>query len=198
MFKISHLRSKRVYTVKKISKTKIAATYAQALYEAAAEKNAEDKVLADVLKLGEIIREDRSFIDYMANPMRDDAAKKEALAEISAKLKWDVGTLRCMDIIAENQRFAELSQIIDKFVAIYYAKRDIEQVEVEAVKKLSAAQDEKLRLNLENVLGKKVVVTYKTAPELLGGLRIRYGSEMIDNSLLNKLKRLEIIMKGEE
>ena len=71
-----------------------------------------------------------------------------------------------------------------------------EEVEVETVKQLSATQNKKLQQNLEKMLDKKVVVTYKITPELIGGLRIKFGSEMIDNSLVSKLNRLEIEMKG--
>ena len=44
--------------MKKVSKTKIAVTYAIALYEAAAEKTAVDKVFADVKVLGSIVRQE--------------------------------------------------------------------------------------------------------------------------------------------
>ena len=44
--------------MKKVSKTKIAVTYAIALYEAAAEKKAVDKVFADVKVLGSIARQE--------------------------------------------------------------------------------------------------------------------------------------------
>ena len=73
---------------------------------------------------------------------------------------------------------------------------EVPEVEVETVKQLSAAQDKKLQQNLEKILSKKVVLAYKITPEIIGGLRIKFGSEMIDNSLASKLNRLEIEMKG--
>ena len=59
-----------------------------------------------------------------------------------------------------------------------------------------AAQDKKLRANLEKMLSRKVVVKYEIKPELLGGLVIKFNSNMIDDSLKSKLNRLELVMKG--
>jgi F-type H+-transporting ATPase subunit delta len=67
---------------------------------------------------------------------------------------------------------------------------------VQTVKALSAAQDSKLKALLEKKLAKKVLINYTITPDLLGGLIVKYGSSMIDDSLKGKLTRLEIIMKG--
>ncbi len=182
--------------MKKVSKTKIAATYATALYDAAFEKNVLDKVLEDVRKLIEVCRKDDEFVRYLANPVLDESDKKDVLAKTAKVLKLDEDTLRCLDIISENRRFGELAQILEEFVHIYYRRHNIAEAEVESVKKLSAAQVKKLTGNLEKFLGRKVVVSYKITPELIGGLRIISGSQMIDDSVESKLNRLEIMMKG--
>ncbi len=167
--------------MKKNSKTKIAMTYATALYDAAAENKVEAKVFADVEKLSTLVA-------------KDD--KKDVLMKISTKLGWSEDTLRCLEIVSENRRFRELPQILSEFVHVYYTRHNVVEVSVESVKKLSAAQDKKLQAQLEKFLNKKIVVSYKIAPELIGGLRIKFGSEMIDNSILSKLNRLENVMKG--
>ena len=62
--------------------------------------------------------------------------------------------------------------------------------------KLSETQHKKVLSMLEQKLGKKIVVNFQVDPEILGGLRVKYGSTMIDDSVLGKLNRLEIMMKG--
>lgn len=184
--------------MKKISKAKIAMTYATALWEAASEKKAADKVFAEVLRLRGAVSEDDEFVKYMANPLWSDADKRAALSAAAKKLKLSAETLRCLDIILENRRFGELLPILDEFVHLYYRRSGIAEVEVDSVKKLSAAQDKKLVAMLEKRLKQKVSVAYKICPELIGGLRIRFGSEMFDDTVASKLNRMEIMMKGEE
>lgn len=182
--------------MKKDSKTKIASTYALALYEGAEQRRAVEAVVKDVETLTALLREDKNFVAYLANPLWDAAAKKAALKSIAPKLKLSSETLNCLDILADNGRFGELALILDGFRKIYYQKHGIEEVEVASVKALSPAQDKKLKAELEKLLQKKVVVNYLIMPELLGGLRIKYGSSMIDDTLAGKLNRLELVMKG--
>lgn len=184
--------------MKKDSKTKIAAIYSLALYEAAEERKAVDKVNADIATLLSVVDEDKDFLKYFTNPLWDLAAKKSTLKEIAKKIKIKEETLSCLDVIADNNRFAEFKLILEAFRRLYYVKHNIAEVEVQSVKTLNSVQDKKLNSTLEKMLGKKVVVNYVLNPELLGGLRVRYGSNMIDDSIQGKLNRLEIMMKGRQ
>lgn len=183
--------------MKKISKAKIATTYATALYQAALEQDCSDKVFEDVQKLAKALEKEPQFIAYMANPLHSDKDKISLLADVAQKAKLDRETQRCLNIVLENGRFAELPQILKSFEHLYYQKNNIAEVEVDSVKSLSAEQDKKLKDALEKLLGRKTVVTYAIKPDILGGLRVRFGSDMIDDTLARKLNRLEIMMKGE-
>lgn len=182
--------------MKKDSKSKIASVYSLALYEAAEEKKAVNKVYSDIQILLEVVESEKDFLKYFANPLWDTDSKKSALKEIAAKIKISDETLNCLDVIADNNRFAELKLILESFIHLYFQKHNMAEVEVSSVKALSSVQDKKLTAQMEKMLGKKVVVKYNLNPELLGGLRIKYGSNMIDDSILGKLNRLEIMMKG--
>lgn len=182
--------------MKKDSKTKIARIYALALYEAAEEKKAVAKVSEDMRKLSEAVAADGDIVKYLANPLWEINDKKSALKAVAQKLKLTSETLNCLDIIADNNRFAELAMILGEFKHISYQKEGVVEVAVQSVKPLNAAQDKKLKTNLEKMLSKKIVVNYEIKPELLGGLVIKFNSNMIDDSLKGKLNRLELVMKG--
>ena len=67
---------------------------------------------------------------------------------------------------------------------------------MQSAQALSNAQEKSLTANLEKMLSKKVVVNYEICSEILGGLIVKFGSSMIDDSIRGKLNRLEIMMKG--
>ncbi len=182
--------------MKKVSKSKIASTYATALYAAADGKHCTEKVWKDVANLADMIAENKEWIAFIANPIASEQDKKDILQTIGKELKLDEETKNWLEVIWENGRFNDFSAIVDEFKHVYYRKNNVVEVEVNTVKTLSSYQNEKLRKNLEKMLNKKVVVTYQVMPELIGGLRIKFGSEMIDNSVLSKLNRLENEMKG--
>lgn len=191
-------KTKEKRIVKKISKTKIAVTYAAALLDAATQKKAQTKVFADVLALRDVLKASADLVDYLTNPLWSESDKKSVLNETAKKMKLSAETLRCLDIIYENRRFGELALILDEFVHLYYRQNNIAEVYVDSAKKISAVQDKKLVATLEKLLAKKVAIAYNIYPELIGGLRVRAGSLMFDDTVASKLNRLEIMMKGEE
>jgi len=182
--------------VKKVSKAKIISTYAQSLYLAAEQTSQTERVFKDVETLRNVLVADKNIVASLSNQIWPTESKKQAIAAIAKKLKFGAELTSCLDILAENGRMAELIGILDEFKHIYYRQHNVEEVEVLTVKTLSAAQDKKLKALLEKKLAKKVLITYTIKPELLGGLVVKYGSSMIDDSISGKLSRLEIIMKG--
>lgn len=182
--------------MKKDSKAKIVSTYADALYMAAVEKNIVTRVLDDVKRLIRILQEDGDIIKYLSNPVWALEDKRQALSVVAEKLGLDKDVLSCLDVIAANGRFPELLPILEEFQHVWYRKNNIVEVDVQSVKSLSSAQNEKLIAGLEAMLSKKVVINYQIRPDVLGGLVIKFGSSMIDDSVRGKLNRLEIMMKG--
>ena len=182
--------------MKKISKTKIISTYALSLYQAAEENKKVSAVLRDAEALIALIKEDSQIVAQLANQIWTADSKRQAIATIASKMKLSAETKSCLDVLADNGRMAELAGILEEFKHIYYRQHNIEEVEVLTVKSLSAAQQAKLKASLEKKLAKQVLLTYTIKPEILGGLVIKYGSSMIDDSISGKLSRLEIIMKG--
>lgn len=184
--------------MKKISKTKTASTYAKALFEAAQEKQKLEMVFADVLKFSDILNNDDEFIKYMTNPLYSEEDKKTILNDIILKLKFSEIVAECLLIMNDSHRLDVLRETLDAFVHLYYKKQNIAEVRVDSAKKLSASQLKKLTMVLEKNLSQKVVLIQNVCSELMGGLRIRVGSKMFDDTLAAKLNRLEIMMKGEE
>jgi F-type H+-transporting ATPase subunit delta len=67
---------------------------------------------------------------------------------------------------------------------------------VTSARALSASQLQALEETLRGILGGKVEVDVTVDPSLIGGLIVKVGSQMIDNSLRSKLQRLQLAMKG--
>ena len=182
--------------VKKESKIKIATTYAEALFQGALQDGDAKAVIRDIDLLLDQASGYRQAIVMLANPLWGNNNKKAALKEVAGKLKLAPETLRCLNVMAENNRFSEFELILKAYRSLYLQKHNIVEVAVETVKKLSDAQDKALRENLKTFLKKDVLVNYVIKPEILGGLTVSFGSDMIDDSLKGKLNRLESIMKG--
>ena len=182
--------------MKKVSKIKLAKSYAEALFEVSREKDAEKQVFEDMIKLMEIVASDQDIVKYLANPTWSLVSKKAAIAEIAKKVKIGETSLNCLDVIAENSHFNFLYDILEQFENLYYQKNDVVKIDVKTAIELTKSQDEKLKDNLKKLLNKKIVIKYEIKPEILGGLLLQFGSKIIDDSIKGKLDHIELLMKG--
>ena len=182
--------------MKKISKAKIVSTYANALYEAAQKTQQLARVKEDVEQLIPVLKADSSIMKNLANPLWKHDSKQEAIAAVAHKLKLSVDTINCLDILVSNNRFSELLAILEEFQHIWYQKNGYVEVNVQSAQALTSEQEKHLTANLEKMLSEKVVLNHEICPEILGGLIVKFGSSMIDDSIRGKLNRLENMMKG--
>jgi F-type H+-transporting ATPase subunit delta len=68
--------------------------------------------------------------------------------------------------------------------------------QVTSARALSAAEADELKHLLKSRLGREPRLELIVDPSLLGGLRLKLGSRMIDSSLRTKLEGLRAAMKG--
>jgi F-type H+-transporting ATPase subunit delta len=61
---------------------------------------------------------------------------------------------------------------------------------VTAAERLSDAELDHVREKLETMTGKKVELTLKIDPDIIGGIIIRIGDQVIDGSVRNKLEKM--------
>lgn len=67
--------------------------------------------------------------------------------------------------------------------------------DVTTATQLSPTQMDALKEALNDAMGRDVQVNTSIEPEILGGMIVKVGSRMIDNSLRTKLSNLENVMK---
>ncbi len=182
--------------MKKDSKNKLAASYADAMFEAARAAKAGSRVLSDVETLKSALEEDPKIVGMLANPLWKTDAKKAAVSEIGSRLGLSGVTVNALLTAADNNRLNLLPEILDRCKALFYAADNIAEVSVTSAAVLKKDQDERLKRGLEKWLQKKVVIKYTIKPEILGGLLVECGSIMFDDSLKGKLEKLELLMKG--
>ncbi len=105
---------------------------------------------------------------------RIDAAKVQA---ISRKVAGDKPR-HALGILKEYQRLVRLE--VEKHHAV-----------IESAVPLDPAIGNQLLTNLRAKYGNDLSAEFKVLPELLGGLRIKIGSDVFDSSVSERLSRLE-------
>lgn len=170
--------------------------YANALIELAGEGKEVEDVGADLRQLSSLIDENADFKRLIRSPVMSRDEQGRVMADIAKAMGAADTTGRFLGVLAANRRLFALPGIIKAFQDVLASQRGEATAEVISAKALSAAQRDALDAALHKATGQKIAIVERVDPALLGGLIVRVGSRMLDNSLRSKLQRLRLAMKG--
>lgn len=182
--------------MKKVSVIKTAMMYAEAMYEGAIKTGEADNLYDNACRLKEVADEENSGIQALNNPLWKFGQKVEIIDAIVQKCGFCSSMCNTLKLLAENNDFGALPQVLEQFIALYQQKHNIAEVEVTTVMPLSTAQEKLLKAKLADIFHKEIILRYIINPQIIGGLIIKYGTNFIDNSIKHKLDALEQLMKG--
>ena len=169
--------------------------YAQAILEIAKGKNGLDRWLADLDVVVSALK-DPELVAILENPKVPFGAKMRLVAEGLSGIS--PGTLNLVYFLITRGRLWAVAQIAAEFRRLVEVSQGIERGEATTAIPLSAQEVENIAQRLSQVIGKKVVLSTKVDPQILGGLVVRIGDLLLDGSTRNKLASLYKRLAGRE
>ena len=174
----------------------LAGRYASALYDLASEQNAVPAVESDLEKLNSAIRESDDLAALVNNPQITRQAAGKAMDGVAGLLGLSTLTKNFLGVLAGNRRLSALPGMVRAFAAIAAAHRGEVTAQVTSAHPLDDAQLAALAAKLKTREGRDVKLKTAVDPDILGGLVVRIGSQMIDSSIRTRLNSLAQAMKG--
>jgi F-type H+-transporting ATPase subunit delta len=174
----------------------LALRYATAVFELAAEERAVDRLAADLGALKALLHASPELARLVHSPLFSREEQAKGMEAVLARAGSGALARRLVLLLAQKRRLFALSDIIRAFEQLLARQRGEIAAEVTSARPLSAAETEELRALLKTRLGREPRLDLHVDPSLLGGLRLKLGSRMIDSSLRTKLEGLRAAMKG--
>ena len=174
----------------------VAGRYATALFELAKEQTAVPATAKALEGLSKAISESADLRRLLSSPVFKSDTQMAAIDALAKQGKLSDLPLNFVKLMCENRRLAALPDAITAFQALVAQDKGEVVAEVTSAEKLSAAQLKDLTAALKTRVGKDVQLLSKIDKSLLGGLTVKIGSTLIDNSLKTKLLNLKVSMKG--
>ena len=169
-----------------MQQSRVAKRYAKSLMDFAQEQKNVDAVFNDVKLIENTIKTSRDFQLFLKSPLVSPKQKEEAMAAIY-KGKISTETSKFLNLLAVKGRESELPNIINSFVALYQAQKNIVQAEVST----AIAIDDTLRAKIKKQIGSEnVELVEKIDPSLIGGMILRIGDQQVDTSIKKQLSDL--------
>jgi F-type H+-transporting ATPase subunit delta len=178
------------------SQHELAERYAKAVFELADEAKDLDTVAEDLRTLKAMLGESEDLARLVRSPVIGRREQAKAMAALAERAGFSGLTRKFLGAVAMNRRLFAIRAIIDAYLAELAARRGEVTARVTAARDLTEAQRDALAAALRDLAGGKVALEVDVDPGILGGLVVRLGSRMYDNSVASKLRRMQLAMKG--
>jgi F-type H+-transporting ATPase subunit delta len=172
-------------------------TYAEALFEAARERDELEEVLEELKEFVTALEESEELRLFYYGSQISEREKRRAIDALTEGMT--LTTRNFLKVLSDNGReeiFEELLLRYEELVKEYLGKVE---VAVTTAVELSEEQLDRMRERLGRSLeGREVILQTSVDPNILGGAVFRYGGRMIDSSVRGHLASLreEMLERG--
>ena len=170
-----------------------AKNYGDALFMLAHELDEINDVKNDFEALCESIEKNPDYLKLLDTPSLSREERVKLVDTAFGTLNKNL--VNMVKILAERRLVYLIFKIRTAYMSAYDLHYGIERVQAISAIPLSAEQLNKLKLKLEKVTGKQIVVTNTIDSTILGGMKLRYLGIQIDGSIKTKLDKFEKSLK---
>jgi F-type H+-transporting ATPase subunit delta len=162
--------------------------YAEAAFEIAERDDSVEAWMA-ALVVAEERLVDPEVARFLSNPSVPAASRVEVLGRVVGD---DVTGAQhnLLALMIRRGRFEQLPAVIREFRRLYRLREGIVEATVTSASALDAAEAQALQSRLEAMTGKRIELSQEVDSDLLGGLQVRVGDQLIDASVRGRLERL--------
>jgi F-type H+-transporting ATPase subunit delta len=170
----------------------IAAPYAEAMLSIATNQNLVDEFGDSARGILAVMETLPGLQDFLASPLVTADRKKALLQEAFASSLHPL-MLNLLNMLADRRRILFLKQVCERYLALQRKLQKVALAEVISAKELSDAQREAVIERVKQMTQSVgVELKIKVDPDLIGGVIVRVGSQVIDASLRGQLRRLSL------
>lgn len=171
-----------------MSEFRVASRYAKSLLDLAKEKNIINDIYNDILLFNNTLSQNNQLVSLFKSPVIN-GNKKFAVVKSIFGSKLNALTIAFIEIIIRKRREMFLPAVAEAFIAQY---KDLNNI-VNASLKTAVAINDNLTAEVRNFIekqsGKKIDLTIKVEPNLIGGMVIQIEDKLYDASIAGKLKK---------
>ena len=172
----------------------IARPYAEALYQVATKSGSVADWLPQVQALGEVARNEqlRQFADH------PKAVPAQVLDVIGGAVGMPLadGVKNLLGALVENGRLSALPEIAAQFQSLVNASSGVAEAQVYSAFEITPEQLADVLPSLEKRFGRKLAPTVVLEPELIGGIRVVVGDEVLDTSVKARLDSMKVALSA--
>ena len=167
----------------------IARPYAEALFRAV-DPAVAASLVAPLVQLGQVAAEPR-LREFADSPK---VSAQEVSRLIAGVLPLPAALQNLLDVVLENRRLPALGEIAAQYRALVDARAGVSRATVYSAFEISAEQLAGIQAALERRFGRRLDAQVVIEPELIGGVRVVVGDEVLDTSVRARLEQMRTVL----
>ena len=165
----------------------IARPYAEAAFKLARDGGALPQWSDALARLSAVVSSEGAR-ELLGNPRLTDGQVATLVADVAGSLSTEQGNF--VRVLATNERLSVLPEIVSVYEGLRNHFEGVLDAQVASAYPLSQEQVAGVVATLEAKYGRKVKAEVTVDPDLIGGISIRIGDEVMDASVRGKLAQL--------
>jgi F-type H+-transporting ATPase subunit delta len=174
----------------------VARRYATALADVVTARGEAQEVKEELAAWSEMMQSNEQLLEVFRNPTIPYEQKRKVLSTLIARARVRPTTANFLQVLLQNQRLAELSEVNKRFAQILDERSGVVSAEVTTARPVAQSSQAALHEKLAAMTGKSVRLSFTTDEELIGGIVTRIGSTIYDGSVRNQLQQVRERMTG--
>jgi F-type H+-transporting ATPase subunit delta len=172
-------------------------TYAEALFEAAQERDELEGVLEDLQEFKKALEESEELRLFFYGGQVPEREKRRAIDALTEGMA--LSSRNFLKILSDNGREEILEEVLLRYEKL--VKEHLGRVEVEVTTAVELTDEELDRIKERlgrSLEGRDVILQTSVDPNILGGAVFRFGGRMVDSSVRGRLQGLreEMLERG--
>tara|TARA_B100001121_G_scaffold310052_1_gene339288 strand:- start:1485 stop:2033 length:549 start_codon:yes stop_codon:yes gene_type:complete len=165
--------------------------YSLALFELASENSELDAIEKNIGEILELFEINHDLYNFLRNPTISTDKQEKMITKISDIMQINEIMKNFMLLLIKKKRIFFVKNILKHFLILSSKKRGVVSAELISSKKLENDKINILSEEFSKIIGSKIKFDFKVDQSLIGGLKVKIGSTLIDSSLKSKLKKYE-------
>lgn len=166
--------------------TQAARIYGGSLYDLAAEEKLDGAIMEQMHAIRQIFRENPTYLKLLGEPSIPQTERIKLIEEAFGG-QAEPYLVNFIKLLCEKKLLREFSGCCEEFTRRYHQDHGIAEAVVTSAVKLSDEQMKALQIKLEKMSGKKICLTQKTDPAVLGGLKVEMEGRQLDGTVQGRI-----------
>jgi F-type H+-transporting ATPase subunit delta len=166
----------------------IAAVYARSLFEVAQEQQKLDLVREQLGQFADALQDNRELQVFFFSPYFSTPEKEDGLDRTVTDADPVVSNF--LKLLIENHRMPVIFRVRRAFDVLWEEENQLLPVEVTSAVELDEGTVRQIGDRISEQTGRRVDLSSRVEPDILGGIVVRVGNSVLDASVRNRLENL--------